>query len=165
MIAKCGSPAPDVAGGGAASTISCFHTAVADLVASFDAITGATATGATIGRVLQPRLADGHSSDVVRGLVQGGGELPNHMKGYDLGDWVTRGAMHSVAGVGATGADAVADPLSLAGLTVEQLIDAARPARAHAHACAAGERAVPWAAAGVAVRGISVAGGPSGLGP
>lgn len=65
------------------------------------------------------------AADVTKGLIQGGGSLPNHMQGYNLGDWVAQGAMRSGAlGIGAIGVDAAHDVFSLAGPGVEQVADA-----------------------------------------
>lgn len=65
------------------------------------------------------------ASDITKGLIQGGGELPSHMKGMDAGDWFLRGLYRSgVIGVGAIGVDAEADLASVAGPAVEQAIDA-----------------------------------------
>lgn len=67
------------------------------------------------------------ATDVVKGLVQGGGELPAYMKGYDLGDWVMHGVQRAgVLGAGQIGVDAAEDVFSLAGPGVEQAIDALR---------------------------------------
>lgn len=64
------------------------------------------------------------ASDVMRGLVQGGGSLPAHMKGLDAGDWVMRGINRSgLLSVGAIGVDATHDLSSLAGPAIEQVID------------------------------------------
>lgn len=65
------------------------------------------------------------ASDVVKGLIVGGGELPNHMKGYDLGDWVKHGIERSgTLGIAGIGVDASQDIFSLAGPGVEQVMDA-----------------------------------------
>ncbi len=67
------------------------------------------------------------ATDVVKGLVQGGGELPAYMKGYDLGDWVMHGVQRAgVLGAGQIGVDAGEDVFSLAGPGVEQAVDALR---------------------------------------
>ena len=63
------------------------------------------------------------ASNITRGLIQGGGDLPTHMKGMDLGDHMMRAASQTIAGVGATGIDAQSDLFSLAGPAVEQVID------------------------------------------
>lgn len=61
------------------------------------------------------------ASDVVKGLVQGGGSLPDYMKAWTVGDWVMHGASRGgLAGVGQFGVDALQNPLSLLGPTVEQ---------------------------------------------
>lgn len=65
------------------------------------------------------------ASDVTKGLLQGGGELPAHMKGMDLGDWLVRGVNRSgLLGVGSIGVDAQQDLFSVAGPAVEQVVDA-----------------------------------------
>ena len=65
------------------------------------------------------------ASDVMRGLVQGGGELPAHMKGMTLGDWVIRGGERAgLLSVGQIGVDAGRDIWSVGGPMVEQTIDA-----------------------------------------
>lgn len=64
-------------------------------------------------------------SDIVKGLIQGGGELPGYMKAYDAGDWVLHGLDRSgTMGIGALGVGAVEDPYSLLGPAVEQITDA-----------------------------------------
>lgn len=63
-------------------------------------------------------------SDLIKGLIQGGGELPSHMKGMDAGDWILYGAERSgIAGLGMIGIDAGQDLSSVAGPAVEQIID------------------------------------------
>jgi hypothetical protein len=65
------------------------------------------------------------ASDVTKGLIQGGGELPAHMKGMDLGDWVAHGVQRSgLLGVGELGMGAASDVASIGGPAVEQIIDA-----------------------------------------
>jgi hypothetical protein len=65
------------------------------------------------------------ASDITKGLIQGGGELPAHMKGMDLGDWVRHGAERSgLLSVGQLGVDAGQDVASIGGPAVEQIIDA-----------------------------------------
>lgn len=65
------------------------------------------------------------ASDITKGLIQGGGELPAHMKGMDLGDWVAHGAERAgLLGVGQMGVDAGQDIASIGGPAVEQIIDA-----------------------------------------
>ncbi len=67
------------------------------------------------------------AADVTKGLIQGGGELPAYMKGYDLGDWVMHGAQRAgVLGAAQLGVDAQGDMFSLAGPGVEQAVDALR---------------------------------------
>ena len=67
------------------------------------------------------------AADVTKGLIQGGGELPAYMKGYDAGDWVMHGAQRGgLLTVGQIGVDAGQDVASLAGPGVEQMIDAMR---------------------------------------
>ena len=63
------------------------------------------------------------ASDTIKGLVQGGGSLPAWQHGLDLGDRVTMGAQRAgLAGVGQFGIDALRDPASLLGPTVEQVM-------------------------------------------
>lgn len=65
------------------------------------------------------------ASDITKGLIQGGGELPAHMKGMDLGDWVAHGAERAgLLGLGQIGMDAGQDIASVGGPAVEQIIDA-----------------------------------------
>lgn len=65
------------------------------------------------------------ASDIVKGLIQGGGELPGHMKGMDLGDWVAHGANRAgLLGVGQLGIDAGHDIWSVGGPAAEQIADA-----------------------------------------
>lgn len=67
------------------------------------------------------------AADVMKGLIVGGGELPNYMKAYGPGDWVMHGAQRSgLLGVGTIGVDAQADLASIGGPAVEQAIDAMR---------------------------------------
>lgn len=67
------------------------------------------------------------AADITKGLIQGGGELPAYMKGYDAGDWVMHGVQRAgLLGAGQLGVDAQADMFSLAGPGVEQAIDALR---------------------------------------
>lgn len=64
------------------------------------------------------------ASDVMKGLLIGGGELPQHMKGMDLGDWVMRGLERSgTLGIGAIGVDASHDMFSVLGPSAEQVVD------------------------------------------
>lgn len=64
------------------------------------------------------------ASDIMKGLFQGGGELPAHMKGMDAGDWLIHGVERAgIMGVGAIGVDAQQDIFSLAGPAVEQIIN------------------------------------------
>lgn len=65
------------------------------------------------------------AADITKGLIQGGGQLPGHMKGMDLGDWVAHGAERAgLLGVGQMGVDAGQDLASIGGPAVEQVIDA-----------------------------------------
>lgn len=67
------------------------------------------------------------AADITKGLIQGGGELPAYMKGYDAGDWVMHGVQRAgLLGAAQLGVDAQADMFSLAGPGVEQAIDALR---------------------------------------
>ncbi len=64
------------------------------------------------------------AADVAKGMMLGAGELPNYMKGYDLGDWVAHGVNRAgVLGVGDIGVNAAREPLGLAGPMVEQISD------------------------------------------
>jgi len=71
------------------------------------------------------------ASDITKGLIQGGGELPGHMKGMDLGAWVAHGAERAgMLGLGNIAVDANKDIFSTAGPMVEQIMDAwGAPAR------------------------------------
>ncbi len=65
------------------------------------------------------------ASDVVKGLIVGGGQLPEYMRGYNLGDWVKHGVERSgTLGIAGIGVDATHDIFSLAGPGVEQVVDA-----------------------------------------
>ncbi len=65
------------------------------------------------------------AADITKGLIQGGGELPAYMKGYDAGDWMMHGVQRAgLAGIGTIGVDAQTDISSLGGPAVEQIIDA-----------------------------------------
>lgn len=67
------------------------------------------------------------AADITKGLIQGGGELPAYMKGYDAGDWMMHGVQRAgLLGAGQIGVDAGQDMFSLAGPGVEQMIDAMR---------------------------------------
>ena len=62
------------------------------------------------------------AADVTKGLMLGAGELPNYMKGYDLGDWVLHGVDRAgVLGIGQVAIDTAQEPLGLAGPMVEQI--------------------------------------------
>ena len=64
-------------------------------------------------------------ADIVKGLIQGGGDLPNYMKGYDAGDWFWHGVNRSgTLGIGALGVGAFDDPGSILGPAPEQVLDA-----------------------------------------
>ncbi len=64
-------------------------------------------------------------SDIMKGMIQGGGELPSHMKGMDAAEWVLYGAERGgLMGLGQIGMDASDDLSSIAGPAVEQIIDA-----------------------------------------
>ena len=63
-------------------------------------------------------------SDLIKGLIQGAGELPMHMQGMTAGDWILHGVERSgVLGIGQIGVDANQDLFSLAGPMVEQITD------------------------------------------
>ena len=63
-------------------------------------------------------------SDVVKGLALGAGELPAHMKGYDMGDWMMHGVRRAgILGIGDIAIEGAKDPTGLAGPTVEQMTD------------------------------------------
>jgi len=63
-------------------------------------------------------------SNIMRGLIQGGGDLPMHMQGMDLGDHVNKAIWQTIGATGAIAVDATHDLSSLAGPMVEQAIDA-----------------------------------------
>jgi hypothetical protein len=64
------------------------------------------------------------ASDITKGLIQGGGELPPYMKAMDPGEWVLHGIERAgLLGVGTIGVDASQDIFSLGGPMVEQIID------------------------------------------
>jgi hypothetical protein len=67
------------------------------------------------------------AADVTKGLMLNGGELPQHLKGMDLGEWVMHGIDRSGAlGIGNIGVDATGDLASMGGPAVEQIIDGFR---------------------------------------
>jgi len=67
------------------------------------------------------------TADIMKGLIQGGGSLPQYMQGYDAGDWFLHGVQRAgLTGVGTIGVDAGADVASLGGPAVEQIIDGLR---------------------------------------
>lgn len=64
------------------------------------------------------------AADLTKGLLQGGGELPAHMKGMNAGDWIVHGAERAgLLGVGQIGVDAGQDIWSIGGPAVEQIMD------------------------------------------
>ena len=64
------------------------------------------------------------ASDLMKGLIVGGGELPAHMKGMDLGDHLMQAINRTgVLGIGQIGVDASHDMFSVLGPGVEQLVD------------------------------------------
>ena len=64
------------------------------------------------------------ASDITKGLIQGGGELPAYMQRMDAGDWMLHGIERAgLLGVGTIGVDAHQDIFSLAGPMVEQITD------------------------------------------
>jgi hypothetical protein len=67
------------------------------------------------------------ASDMTKGLIVGGGELPPYMQGYNAADWVGKGLERSATlGYGQLALDAVQDPASLGGPMAEQIVDAFR---------------------------------------
>jgi hypothetical protein len=65
------------------------------------------------------------ATDIVKGLIQGGGELPDYMKGWNAGDWMKHGIQRAgLLGVGQIGLDAEQDIFSLLGPATEQVTDA-----------------------------------------
>ena len=67
------------------------------------------------------------ASDMTKGLIVGGGELPPYMQGYNAADWFGLGLERSAAlGYGQLALDAVQDPASLGGPMAEQIVDAFR---------------------------------------
>lgn len=65
------------------------------------------------------------ASDVLRGLIQNGGELPQHMKAWGVGDYLTHGIQRAgFMGIGQFGVDQIDHPLDFAGPVVGQAIDA-----------------------------------------
>lgn len=64
------------------------------------------------------------ASDVVKGLATGAGDLPNYMKGYDLGDWVQHGVDRSgVLGKYHLLIDGINDPAGVPGPLFDQVVD------------------------------------------
>ena len=67
------------------------------------------------------------ASDMTKGLIVGGGELPPYMQGYNAADWVGHGLERAgTLGYGQLALDAVQDPASLGGPMAEQIVDAFR---------------------------------------
>lgn len=67
------------------------------------------------------------ASDMTKGLIVGGGELPPYMQGYNAADWFGHGLERAGAlGYGQLALDAVQDPASLGGPMAEQIVDAFR---------------------------------------
>lgn len=67
------------------------------------------------------------ASDMTKGLIVGGGELPPYMQGYNAADWFGHGLERAGAlGYGQLALDAVQDPASLGGPMTEQIVDAFR---------------------------------------
>lgn len=67
------------------------------------------------------------TADIMKGLLQGGGELPPFMKSWDAGDWFMHGVNRAgLTGIGQVGMDAAIDPASLGGPAFEQAMDALR---------------------------------------
>jgi hypothetical protein len=63
-------------------------------------------------------------SDVVKGMATNAGSLPDYMKTWNAADWIEHGASRGgLAGKFQLGADAMRDPFSLFGPTVEQAIN------------------------------------------
>ena len=64
------------------------------------------------------------ASDVVKGLAVGAGDLPNYMKGYDMGDWLQHGVDRSgILGKYHLAIDAINDPAGVPGPMFDQVID------------------------------------------
>lgn len=67
------------------------------------------------------------ASDMTKGLIVGGGELPPYMQGYNAADWFGHGLERAgTLGYGQLALDAVQDPASLGGPMAEQIVDAFR---------------------------------------
>ena len=67
------------------------------------------------------------TSDILKGLIQGGGGLPPYMASMNAGDWFVHGVQRAgLAGIGSVGMDAGSDWASLGGPAFEQIADAAR---------------------------------------
>lgn len=64
------------------------------------------------------------ASDLMKGLIVGGGELPAHMKGMDLGDHIMRAINRTgTLGIAQIGVDASHDMFSVLGPSAEQVVD------------------------------------------
>jgi hypothetical protein len=64
------------------------------------------------------------ASDIMRGLIQNGGELPTHMQGWGVGDYLMHGVQRAgFAGIGQFGIDQMEHPADFAGPVVGQAID------------------------------------------
>lgn len=67
------------------------------------------------------------ASDMTKGMIVGGGELPPYMQGYNAADWFGHGLERAgLLGYGQLALDAVQDPASLGGPMAEQIVDAFR---------------------------------------
>jgi hypothetical protein len=63
-------------------------------------------------------------SDAFKGLLTNGGTLPDYMKAWNVGDWIGHGVTRGgLTGLGQFGLDAMRDPFSVAGPTVEQFMN------------------------------------------
>ena len=63
-------------------------------------------------------------SNIMRGMLQGGGELPAHMQGMSVADHINKAVWQTIGATGAIAVDASHDLASLAGPMVEQAVDA-----------------------------------------
>lgn len=64
------------------------------------------------------------ASDIIRGMIQNGGDLPGYMKTWDVSDFLLHGIQRAgITGMGQFGIDELAHPADIAGPVVGQAID------------------------------------------
>jgi hypothetical protein len=64
------------------------------------------------------------AADVLRGIIQTGGDLPQYMKGWGPGDFLAHGVQRAgLLGIGQLGVDEISHPADVFGPVVQQGID------------------------------------------